>query len=257
MRAGFGRVVLAVMLSFALGTVAGSTTATSAASSTTASTRPADNPNWSGYVAVACGTCRLRYVAAAWHLPAVNCAVTPFGWADDWVGLDGFTSGSVEQVGTASICTPGQPVSYLAWWEMYPDSASISWGTIRPGDLITASVYYDATSRRWWLDLLDHATGTAIHTGQPCPRSITCANVDAEAITEAPAAGHTVPLADFGSTGFSSIRVTSRNGTRGDMASNGLWSVVPVDLVGSTGRLLASPGPTTGAAFTVTWHAAQ
>lgn len=252
-RGRFG--VIGLVLALALGPAA-------AASSATA--RTLDNPNWSGYAAVACGSCAFRYVAATWKLSAVNCAASPLpvAWDDSWVGLDGLTSGSVEQVGTSAVCTNGQ-ASYFAWWEMYPARPVIprppgDTPAMRPGDQITASVYYDSATRRWLLTLDDPAARLVISTWQPCPAGIECDNADAEVITEAPNAGATVPLADFGSTAYSSIRVTSRNGTRGSMASTGLWTVHPVNLVGlTTGHLLASPGPTTGEAFTDTWRAAQ
>jgi len=51
--------------------------------------------------------------------------------------------------------------------------------------------------------------------------------------------------------------VTSRDGTRGDMSGNRLWTVRPVDLTAGT-ALLAAPGPVrAGSAFTDTWRAAQ
>ena len=37
-----------------------------------------------------------------------------------WVGLDGYSSTSVEQLGTDSDCVSGKP-SYYAWYEMYPN----------------------------------------------------------------------------------------------------------------------------------------
>lgn len=254
MRAGIGRVVLAVMLALGIGAAtSGAASGSTSASSTTATLR---SFNWAGYVAIACSTCKLRYVSASWRVPAVNCAASPrVAWSYSWVGLDGWTSGSIEQTGTASYCVNGTP-GYFAWWVMYPALPPTVAYDVRPGDLITASVYYAATLGRWQLSLYDHSTGARSTVTRPCPAGIECANVDAEVVSEAPDVP-ALPLADFGSTAYSSVMVTSRNGTRGDMTSNGLWAVHPIDLVGATGHLLASPGPTTGAAFTDVWHAAQ
>jgi Peptidase A4 family len=245
-RARLAAAALAVALAIGL--------AASGSATAAGQVRTLRSPNWSGYVAEACGTCKLRYVAAAWTLPAVNCAKSPpIAWAEAWVGLDGIISGSVEQAGTASLCTNGQP-SYFAWYQMYPDRPVLFLG-VSPGDLITASVFYDAAANRWQLALADRGR-PVIAASQPCPAVIECGNVSAEVIMEAPNAGADVPLADFGTVAFTSIRVTSRNGTRGGMASNRLWTVYPVDLV--RGVTLAVPGPVrAGTSFTDTWLAAQ
>jgi len=223
------------------------------------------SPNWSGYVAVACGMCKLRYVAATWTVPPVDCADSPStAWANSWVGLDGLTSGTTEQVGTADVCTNGQP-SYFAWYQMYPAQPVVLYGPgrlaydVNAGDLISASVYYNAATRQWQLTLDDRTSGLAVDTSQPCPPGLMCADADAEVITEAPNAGANLPLADFGTETYGAIAVTSRNGTHGNMESNRLWTVRPVDLIGATGTVLATPDPVraAGTAFTDIWQAAQ
>jgi len=218
------------------------------------------SPNWSGYVAVACSTCKLRYVAATWIQPAVNCADSPsIAQAVSWVGLDGWTSGSVEQVGVIGSCTNGTP-NYLAYYQMYPAQPAILYSVpVDPGDLISASVYYNAATGLWQLTVDDQTAGASATTDQACPAGIVCADVDAEVIAEAPNAGANLPLADFGTETYSSIGITSRNGTRGGMESNRLWTVRPINLIGATGTVLASPGPVraAGTAFTDIWQAAQ
>ena len=221
------------------------------------------SPNWSGYVAVACPACHLRYVAASWTVPAVNCAASPpIAQAESWVGLDGWGSGTLEQAGTDSSCTDGR-AAYYAWYQMYPAQPVVWYGPgrlsydVNAGDQIRASVYYDATSGRWQLTVDDRTSGLAVTTSQPCPPGMHCGNADAEVIMEAPNLGANVPLADFGTVTYTGISVTSRDGTRGTMASNGLWTVRPVGLLGATGTMLATPGPVRGTAFTDTWNAAQ
>jgi peptidase A4-like protein len=222
--------------------------------------------HWSGYAAVACGTCRFRSVTATWRVPAVSCADSPLpvAQAAAWAGLDGLTDGTVQQAGTTSACTDGTP-SYFAWYQMYPggkpviayNAARTAYG-IRPGDTVTVSVTYDAATRRWHLALTDSGTGTAISASQPCPDGPACDNQDAEVVMEPPVAGATVPLADFGIVTFTRIAVTSRDGTRGTMVTGRLWSVHRLDLHGAGGTLLAAAGlfreGATG--FTDTWLAA-
>ncbi len=58
----------------------------------------------------------------------------------DWVGIDGFSSATVEQTGTSSDCYYGQAY-YYAWYEFYPAaSAIITSITVHPGDTMTADV---------------------------------------------------------------------------------------------------------------------
>jgi hypothetical protein len=222
------------------------------------------SPNWSGYVAVACGTCKFRYVTASWQVPAVNCAASPLpvAQADAWVGLDGLGTSTVEQVGTTSACTDGVP-SYYAWYQMYPAQPVVAYGPgrlsydVNAGDAVTASVYYNVATGQWQLVLYDHGTGMTVAASQPCPVSAGCGNLSAEVITEAPNAGANVPLADFGAMTFTGIALTNRNGTHGSMASGPLWTVHPVDLISGT-DLLASPGPVCGGtSFTDSWLAAS
>jgi Peptidase A4 family len=217
------------------------------------------SPDWSGYVAVACGSCQLRYVTATWRQPPVNCSASPpAAWADFWAGLDGWTSGSTEQAGVSADCTGGTP-HYFAWYDMYPDAPVIWYGVpVAPGNLITASVYHDAATGRWQLTIRDRTAGEAATVSQACPAVIRCDDADAEVITEAPDAGAVVPLADFGAVTYSAIAVTSRDGIRGSMTSNRLQAVHPADLAGAAGTVLASPGPVSGGVtYTDTWHAAQ
>src|SRR5262245_7033344 len=56
--------------------------------------------NWSGY-AVTGG--RYTSVSASWTEPSVSCSGTAY--SSFWVGLDGDTSGTVEQTGTDADCS--------------------------------------------------------------------------------------------------------------------------------------------------------
>ena len=215
--------------------------------------------NWSGYVDVACGTCALRYVAASFTLPSVDCARSPDGsHASFWAGLDGFNDGTAEQTGADAFCSGGT-ANYFAWYEMFP-LPPVAFSGVSPGDAISVTVYYNSATGHWQLGLTDLTTGGSISAAQTCPTGSTCRNASAEVVTEAPSSssGATSPLADFGQVGFEGIQVTSRSGTHGAMTSNGLWTTDSIDMVGSTGATLALPGPAYGGqAFLDTWSAAQ
>ena len=215
--------------------------------------------NWSGYADVACGTCAVRYVAASFTVPSVNCAKSADGsFAGIFAGLDGMTSPTVEQIGVEVSCSAGA-ASYAAFYEMFP-SAPVAFSGISPGDAINANVFFNAATHRWQLSLTDLTTGGTIATAQTCPSGSVCRNSSAEVIAEAPSSstGAILPLVDFGQVNHEAIVVTSRNGTRGAMTSNGLWTTDSITMLNSAGKVLAQPGPVYGGqAFQDTWRAAS
>ena len=104
-------------------------------------------------------------MTASWIEPyATNCSTVPNGWSSPWVGIDGDTSSTVEQIGTDSDCSRGAP-TYYAWWEMYPKSlVTISAIRVHPGDGFTATVSYG--SGGFTLTLIDTTTGARFTTTQ-------------------------------------------------------------------------------------------
>ena len=218
-----------------------------------------ESGNWSGYADVACGTCAIRYVATSFTVPSVNCAKSPDGsFAGIFAGLDGVTSKTVEQIGVEAACSGGT-ASYDAFYEMFP-SAPVAFSGISPGDAISMAVYFNGATNHWQLGLTDLTTGGTIATAQACPSGSVCRNASAEVIAEAPSSstGAILPLVDFGQVNHEAITVTSRNGTRGAMTSNGLWTTDSITMVNSGGKVLAQPGPVYGGqAFQETWQAAS
>src|SRR5712692_8671734 len=96
--------------------------------------------NWSGY-AVTGPSKSVTDAKGSWIVPAITgtCPSTN-QYSSHWVGIDGFSSNTVEQTGTDSDCQNGAP-TYYAWYEFYPHpSFLISGLTIRPLDVISAEV---------------------------------------------------------------------------------------------------------------------
>ena len=79
--------------------------------------------NWSGYVAHASDNA-FDNVKGSWQQPAVKCSAGSRQSAIYWIGIDGFTSEIVEQIGTGTECRNGTPV-YFAWYEFYPAPAKV------------------------------------------------------------------------------------------------------------------------------------
>lgn len=118
----------------------------------------ASSTNWSGY-AVTGANGAYSDVKGSWVQPSVTCGSRQTAYSSFWVGLDGYNSNSVEQLGTDSDCSRGRP-TYYGWWEMYPNPSvqlSTSSYPVSPGDTLTAEVSYSggnytlsmSSSRGW------------------------------------------------------------------------------------------------------------
>jgi peptidase A4-like protein len=196
--------------------------------------------NWSGY-AVAGGT--YSSVSASWTQPAVNCSVTPTGWSSFWVGIDGDTSNTVEQTGTEADCSSGRAV-YSAWFEMYPKFPTTYSTPVSAGDRFSARVTTDGRGT-FTLVLSDTTKGWTQQTTQRLKRTRLAS---AEVIAEAPSSsGGVLPLADFGSVGFSGATVN------GALLSSSTPGLDPITMVsGSTVK--AQPSTVSNGSFSVAWR---
>ncbi|MEU9452201.1 G1 family glutamic endopeptidase [Streptomyces sp. NPDC048277] len=96
--------------------------------------------NWSGYAAVG----NYRRADATWVQPAVTCT-SGTQYSSVWVGLNGYNSSTVEQIGTEADCSGGTPV-YYGWYQYYPDTRHSFSDTVTPGDTMAAFVLYDGNS---------------------------------------------------------------------------------------------------------------
>ena len=78
--------------------------------------------NWAGYAAVAPANDHFTYVQAVWTVPTISASSPAFSFSSTWVGLDGFGSSTVEQIGTEADGAPGDSAAaqYYAWIELFP-----------------------------------------------------------------------------------------------------------------------------------------
>jgi hypothetical protein len=217
-----------------------------------------ESTNWSGYAVT--GTSFTEAIAS-WVVPSVNCSVTPNTYAAFWVGLDGYSSSTVEQTGTDSDCSGKKP-SYYAWYEFYPNpSIVISSVPVAPGDVMSAEVTYSGS------EFTTKITNTT--TGKSYTKSSKVSGAkrsSAEWSAEAPCctnSGGILPLSDFGtvSFGLDYTGVTDSNyasdSTSGGLAPIGAFSTVEsITMInGSTNADEAVPTALTadGTSFQVTW----
>jgi hypothetical protein len=184
--------------------------------------------NWSGYAVSGSGP--YKSVSSSWIQPAVDCATTPTGYSSFWVGLDGDTTGTVEQTGTEADCSSGKAV-YYGWYEMYPKYPVNYSNPVSPGDSMSASVTF--VGRGSFQLTLSDATQGWTQTTQQRLKSATLGS--AEVIAEAPSSRSGVlPLADFGTANFSAATVNGAS-----MAS--LSGLDPITMVSSSGAVEAKP----------------
>ena len=203
--------------------------------------------NWSGYADDNTGSHTYSSVTGHWTEPSVSCTSTT-ALAAFWVGIDGFTSGSVEQDGTLAECSGGRAF-YFSWWEMYPTNAiQVVGSSVAGGDSISASVVKSGTS--YTLKVTDSThSANSFTTTQSCS---SCVDTSAEWIAEAPSgSGGIFPLPNFHSWTLSSATVKSGS-------TSGVISTFPDDeltMINSSGAVKAQPGALNGSGngFTVTW----
>ena len=149
------------------------------------------SPNWSGY-AVTGANGSVTGVKGSWKVPPVYCGTTSNAYASFWVGIDGYSSNTVEQIGTDSDCQNGSPV-YYAWFEFYPQASfSVNSLRITAGDVISAEVTY--ASERFTVSLTDETTHQSFSTST---KMNSTKRSSAEWVIEARSDGRVLPLADF------------------------------------------------------------
>ena len=213
-------------------------------------TTKAGSYNWSGYADTSTTKGTFSEVSGQWTTPKVTCTAEDT-ITSEWVGLDGWTSSTVEQDGTLDWCFKGTP-TYFTWYEMYP-AGTIEVGTsLAPGDKITATVSRSGTS--YTLSLTDATHSANSFTKTATCAAATCVDTSAEWIAERPAfAIGIAPLADYASWKLTAATETAsgKSGTISSYADND--EISSVDATDSYD--LSTPSALTGGnSFTTTWH---
>jgi hypothetical protein len=213
-----------------------------------ASPTAASSYNWSGYADTSSTAGAFSAVSGSWTTPAVKCGPED-QLTSEWVGLDGWTSNTVEQDGTMSWCFEGVP-TYFTWYEMYPANTVEVGASLQPGDKVKASVKRSGTN--YTLALTDSTNSANSFSESATCAASTCPDTSAEWIAERPAFSIGIaPLADYKSWKLSGGAVTA-NGTSGNISSFSPLEITMGDATGSY-NLSTPSGLTKGAAFTTTW----
>ncbi len=218
-------------------------------SSETAST------NWSGYAAETKfnrpeeGS--VTYVSGTWTVPVLSPTLTD-AYSSIWVGIDGYTSNSVEQLGTEHDWSNGVQSNY-AWFEMYPqDAYEITGFPVDIGDVMRASVTYNGNNK-FTLSISNLTQNVYTTIPSKYTKVAGTKRTSAEWIVEAPFAGEVLPLADFGTVYFTDCLATI-NGVKGGI-NNSHWQNVEILMESASGQLRAVPSSlfSNGESFSVKW----
>lgn len=215
--------------------------------------------NWSGYSVSS--TTQFTDVVGTWTEPTATCGRGSTTYGSFWAGIDGYSSDSVEQIGTDADCVQGTP-SYYAWWEMYP-AGSVDLPTttypVKAGDTLTAEVNrLSATSTTYTLTLKSSEGWkfSTTATGR-------YANSSAEWVAEAPELCSRffcslASLTDFGTVSFSGMDAAAGGADAAASTFTAGGGPHEMTMVSDFGVIKAQPSPLATAngasAFSDTWN---
>ena len=154
---------------------------------------------WGGYADTGA---RFTSISGSWTVPALNCSSVPNSSVSPWIGIDGFDSDTVEQIGFDQDCENGV-AAYYPWVEMYPADSIYFTETVKAGDHITASVSVSGSS--WTLTEKDTTRGWSKTFHESGSDQLS----SAEAIVEDLGNG-IQPVAPFGSVTFTGLTANGK-----------------------------------------------
>lgn len=194
--------------------------------------------NWSGYVATAPG--QYTSVSASWTIPSVSTSSPP-AYSSAWIGIGGWNSTRLIQVGTDQDILNNGSAVYFAWREVYPGPVFLI-GYVSPSDSIVATISQVSANASTWRMLVIRNSGTLLNLTIRARVNV-ASQKTAEFIVERPAIqvgrrDQLTALANFGTVTFSQCSTN-----QGALPS--LTSAVMVVMTGSgnsTGQYLAQPG---------------
>ncbi len=191
--------------------------------------RAGTSANWSGYAAESSisspTTGFVQSVKSNWTVPTLTCDPSQNTYVAIWVGIDGYSDGTVEQTGTEQECVNGMQQNY-AWYELYPKpSFRITGITVHAGDSVTASVTYIGNNK-FTLSISDLTTGQSFSKTFKSHAQ----RQSAEWIAEAPFSGGILPLANFGTINFSNAQFTDNTGATYAVDGRGTGTYDPITM---------------------------
>jgi len=225
--------------------------------------REGTSSNWSGYAVetllASPQKSAVSNVEGGWTIPTLSPSASPHTYSAFWVGIDGDSDNTVEQIGTEQDWTPSGQQNYV-WFEMYPHANYLISGfPISPGDKFGAGVKY-LGGGIFGLSITNFTQGVAYTVPTHYTKIKSAQRSSAEWVAEAPYSGGVLPLADFGKAFFSGC-VATLDGITGPIDNAPSWQNDPITMEDSNGTVKAQPSAVkdTGgnvaasSAFSVQW----
>jgi hypothetical protein len=215
-----------------------------------------DSENWAGYIVETNfnqpSENSVDEISAYWNISGVDC----FSFSKDyfssfWIGIDGFSSRSISQIGTDSDCLLQAPI-YYAWYEIYPQPPVLLNMTIHPKDQIFAEVKYIGGSN-FQLTIKNLNTKESFSTIQ---EDSDAKRFSAEIIAEAPYLSDKsiARLSEFGPVEFHNINITINNVSK-SISYKG-WEYQKIIMTDKSGFIEAVPTDLSngGRDFSIIWE---
>jgi peptidase A4-like protein len=205
--------------------------------------------SWSGYAVTA--EAPYTSASATWQVPNVTYdgGQTPYGYeyVFNWVGVGGDGDATLIQLGTESVVSTSGAVTFYAWYELYPAVSQLIALTVKPGDIVTASLQCTAAcspaqTQTWQLTMSDETEKSAWTQTFQYQSSM----ASAEWITEPPYYNGTLPLADYDQATFDPVEANGTNPNL-SLSANG---IIALDQWGETSN---PSGPANGDVFSTCW----
>lgn len=197
--------------------------------------------NWTGYaVQKTLGNPEnnaVGSVSGSWIVPKVKCSGTDT-FSVAWVGMDGFSSPTVEQIGTEHDCLGGT-AQYFAWFEMFPNGAFILSGfPVNPGDVMGATCAFIGNNT-FQLSIENFTQGVFFVVPESFTVMPGALRNSAQWIVEAPSDSQTLPLADFGTINWTHC-VAKLDGDTGTISDDD-WQDARIFMKTTSNVLKAKP----------------
>jgi Peptidase A4 family len=159
----------------------------------------ATSTNWSGYISMG-GP--YRSVTGTFTVPYITQYVSG-STISEWVGIDGYTSGSLIQAGINEIPEGQGQWVVEPWWEVWPSPQRLATGMmVRSGQSVTVTLRH-VSNERWGITLTDDTNGDAFNTEQEYKGMLSSADWVVEA--NAQDNGNPTQLAPFSQLSFSHL----------------------------------------------------
>jgi hypothetical protein len=222
----------------------------------------ATSTNWAGYVSVSSSEfpdTAVSYVYGSFTVPTLLPNSVNGSYGALWAGIDGMFSDTVEQIGINTYWTTLGGQQNYAWFEMYPTGAfEISGFPMNPGDIIAVEIMYQGN---YVFNLsIGNMTQLVYYVAPASMTTMTFApqRNSAEWVMEAPYSSGTLPLADFGTSFFTSSQTTLNN--ESGPIDYPAWYSTAITMISqnSPSQVKAIPQQLSpdGRSFTLTWKSA-